>query len=131
VSQRHQSADGEAQRRVLLRVTGLEGPPIGGGCCAISPEDLVLDELDSWPGLLTSGMDPDAGTVQILVSDEDDLAYALEALHDRGLPATVVDEEAHPTGRPPGTMGSSALPQVPSPAGDHPDGVAWFAEGVT
>ncbi len=94
MSERHlQNMGGDAQqRRTLLRVAGLDGPPLGGGCCALSPEDLVLDELDSWPGLLTLELDPDAGTVLVLVGDEEDLAYALEALADRGFPARVADE---------------------------------------
>ncbi len=59
----------------------------------LSPEDLVLDELDSWPGLLALGVDPDAGTVLVLVSDEQDLGHALEALDDRGFSATLAGEE--------------------------------------
>lgn len=80
------------QRPTLLRVAGLDGPPVGSGCCAISPEDLVLDELDSWPGLLTLQVDPDAGTVLVLVTQEEDLAYAVEALNDRGFEAVVARE---------------------------------------
>jgi hypothetical protein len=76
----------------LLHVDGLGGPPGGGGCCAVSPEDLVLDELDSWPGLLTLHVDPDAGTVLVRAEDEDDLRYAIEALNDRGMPTTVADQ---------------------------------------
>jgi hypothetical protein len=83
--------DGQ-QRATLLRVAGLDGPPVGGGCCAVSPEDLILDEFDSWPGLLTLEVNPDGGTVSVLVRDEEDLAHALEALADRGFPARVVDE---------------------------------------
>ncbi len=94
MSERHlHNMGGDAQqRRTLPRVPGLDGPPLGGGCCALSPEDLVLDELDSWPGLLTLELDPDAGTVLVLVSDDEDLAHALEALADRGFPARVADE---------------------------------------
>jgi hypothetical protein len=94
MSQQHpHGMGGDAQRRATrLRVAGLDGPPVGGGCCALSPEDLVLDELDSWPGLLTLELDPDAGTVSVLVRDEEDLAHALEALADRGFPARVADE---------------------------------------
>ena len=76
----------------MLHVTGLDGPPVGSGCCAISPEDLVLDELDSGPGLLTLEVDPDAGTVLVLVTREEDLSYAVEALNDRGFEAVVVRE---------------------------------------
>lgn len=49
MSQQEQSTadSGDPQRPTMLRVAGLDGPPVGSGCCAISPEDLVLDELDS------------------------------------------------------------------------------------
>jgi hypothetical protein len=90
-----QSVGGHArQRPTVLRVAGLDGPPAGGGCCAVSPEDLVLDEFDSWPGLLTLEAEPDAGAVLVLVSDEEDLAHALEALGDRGFPASVAREDS-------------------------------------
>ncbi len=45
------SADGQA-RRVVLSVPDLAGSPLGGGCCAVSRDDMLLEELDSWPGLL-------------------------------------------------------------------------------
>jgi hypothetical protein len=89
-----QNMGGDAQQGpTLLRVAGLDGPPVGGGCCAVSAVDLVLDELDSWPGLLTLEAAPDAGTVLVLVSDEEDLAHALDALGDRGFPASVARED--------------------------------------
>ena len=86
------AGSGDPQRPTLLRVAGLDGPPVGSGCCAVSPEDLVLDELDSWPGLLTLEVDPDAGTVLVLVTQEEDLAHAVEALNDRGFPAVLASE---------------------------------------
>jgi hypothetical protein len=94
MSQQEQSGadSGDLQRPTVLRVAGLDGSPVGRGCCAISPEDLVLDELDSWPGLLTLEVDPDAGTVLVLVTREEDLAHAVKALSDRGFPAAVARE---------------------------------------
>jgi hypothetical protein len=83
---------GGRTRRVLLHVAGLEGPPIGGGCCAVSRDALVLEELDSRPGLLTLHVDPDAETVLVRVTDDADLDYAVETLNDRGMPTTVIDE---------------------------------------
>ncbi len=80
-------------RRVVLGVDGLDGPPVGGGCCAASREDLLLDELESWPGLLTLDVDPDAATVAVLVQPGcPHLGSALEALADRGLPARVLSD---------------------------------------
>lgn len=78
-------------RRVLLKVTGLDGPPVGGGCCAVTREDMLVDELDSWPGLLVLAVDPDAGEVDVLLQPgSTDLLHALEALGDLGLSAHVV-----------------------------------------
>ncbi len=80
-------------RRVLLSVPGLSGPPTGGGCCAVGREDVLLEEVGSWPGLLALDVDPEQGTAVVLVSPghDDDLSAALEALGDRGLAATVTD----------------------------------------
>lgn len=89
-----------AARRVVLKVTGLDGPPVGGGCCALTREDMLVDELDSWPGLLVLQVDPDADEVQLLLQPgSTDLPHALEALADLGLPAHVIrtsSPSAHP-----------------------------------
>lgn len=80
-------------RRVLLSVPGLSGPPVGGcGCCATAREDVLLEEIDSWPGLLALDVDPEQATAVVLVTPghDADLTAALEALGDRGLPATVL-----------------------------------------
>lgn len=90
----HDEPSSEA-RRVLLKVTGLDGPPIGGGCCARTREDLLVDELDSWPGLLVLEVDPDAGEVDVLLQPgSTDLAHALEALADLGLASHVISTPA-------------------------------------
>lgn len=87
------AADGAAQR-VTLSVPALRDPPLTSGCCAVSPDDKLLEELDSWPGLLVLEVDPDAATAVVLVpSGCDDLPAALEALADRGLSASVVRTE--------------------------------------
>lgn len=84
------AADGTAQR-VTLSVPALHDPPLRSGCCAVGRDDLLLEELDSWPGLLVLEVDPDAATAVVLVTPGcDDLPAALEALADRGLPASVV-----------------------------------------
>jgi hypothetical protein len=82
-------------RRVLLHVEGLDGPPIGAGCCgALTREDLLVEELDSWPGLLTLDVDPEAGTAAVLVSrGSADLEHALQALADQGLHAQVLRDQ--------------------------------------
>jgi hypothetical protein len=78
-------------RRVVLSVPDLSGPPIGSGCCAVSRDDLVLDELDSWPGLRAVAVHPGTGTAVVQVDPGcEHLPEALEALTDRGLPAHVV-----------------------------------------
>jgi hypothetical protein len=90
-------------RRVVLSVPHLGGPPVGRGCCAISRDDVLVDELDSWPGLRVVEVDPDAGMAVVLVSGGcDDLPAALEALADRGLAAAAVHSTAsHGSGRHP------------------------------
>jgi hypothetical protein len=83
-------AQGTAQR-VTLSVPGLADPPLQSGCCAVGRDDVLLEELDSWPGLLVLEVDPDAATAVVLVRPGgDELPSALEALADRGLPASVV-----------------------------------------
>lgn len=78
-------------RQVVLCVPGLAGPPVGGGCCAVSRDDVLVEEIDSWPGLLVLDVDPKQATAVVLVTDghDEDLSAALEALGDRGLAATV------------------------------------------
>jgi hypothetical protein len=77
-------------RQVVLDVPELDGPPVGWGCCAVTRVDVLLEELDSWPGLLTLDVDPDSRTAVVLVTPGcQDLPAALDALADRGLPAKV------------------------------------------
>ena len=85
------TAPGGGPRRVVLPVPGLAGPPFTGGCCATTHEDLLLDELDSWSGLLALDVDPNQGAATVLVTPghDEDLAAALDALAARGLPVTV------------------------------------------
>jgi hypothetical protein len=87
------SADG-GPRRVVLSVPGLTEPPVGGGCCAVGRDDVLLEELDSWPGLLALDVDPERGVAAVLVTPghDHDLTAALDVLADRGLPAAVIDD---------------------------------------
>jgi hypothetical protein len=82
-------------RQVALSVPGLSAPPVGGGCCAVSRDDILLEEIDSWPGLLVLDIDPERGTAVVLVTPghDEDLTAAMEALGDRGLAATVPTDE--------------------------------------
>jgi hypothetical protein len=89
------STAADKPRRVVLSVPGLSGgPPAGGGCCAVSRDDILLEEIDSWPGLLALDVDPEKATAAVLVTPghDEDLSAALEALSERGLPATVLPE---------------------------------------
>jgi hypothetical protein len=89
---------GGAARRVTLSVPGLADPPLLSGCCAVGRDDVLLEELDSWPGLLVLEVDPDAATAVVLLAPgSDDLPAALEALADRGLPACVLSAERNRT----------------------------------
>jgi hypothetical protein len=87
------SQPGGQPRRAVLSVPDLSGPPTGGGCCAVGRDDVLLEEIDSWPGLLVLDVDPEQGTAVVLVTPghDGDLSAALEALADRGLAATVTD----------------------------------------
>ena len=78
-------------RQVVLDVPQLDGPPFGWGCCAVTRVDVLLEELDSWPGLLALDVDPERGVAAVLVTPghQADLTAALEALADRGLSAAV------------------------------------------
>jgi hypothetical protein len=78
---------------VVLQVTGLDGPAVGSGCCAVTPEDILVAEVDSWRGLLVTRVDCDAGTVEVLVEPGCTcLPDALDALTDRGFsPRVVID----------------------------------------
>jgi hypothetical protein len=87
------SAEQEPQR-VVLSVPDLNAAPVGGGCCALSRDDLLIDELDSWPGLRTVDVHPDDHTAVVLVGPGcQHLPDALDALKERGLPARVVHTE--------------------------------------
>jgi hypothetical protein len=55
-------------RQVVLSVPGLSAPLVGGGCCAVSRDDILLEEIDSWPGLLVLDIDPERGTEVVLVT---------------------------------------------------------------
>jgi hypothetical protein len=79
--------------QVVLSVPGLSGPPVGGGCCPVGRDDVLLEEIDSWPGLLVLDVDAERGTAVVLVTPghDEDLTAALEALGDRGLAASVTD----------------------------------------
>ncbi len=81
-------------REVVLDVPELDGPSFGWGCCPVTRVDVLLEEIDSWPGLLTLDVDPEQATAVVLVSPghDDDLSAALEALTDRGLPAAVLQD---------------------------------------
>jgi hypothetical protein len=87
------SQPGGGPRQVVLSVPGLSDPPVAGGCCAVSRDDVLLEEIDSWPGLLVLDVDPEQGTAVVLVTagHDEDLSAALEALGDDGLAATVTD----------------------------------------
>jgi hypothetical protein len=89
------SADG-GPRRVVLSVPGLAGPPVGGGCCAVGRDDVLLEEIDSWPGLLALDVDPVQGVATVLVTPghDEDLTAALDALADRGLDASVLEDHS-------------------------------------
>jgi hypothetical protein len=85
------SAEDGRPRQVVLEVPELDGLPFGWGCCAVTRVDVLLEELDSWPGLLTLNVEPDSRTAVVLVNPGcEDLPAALDALADRGLPAEVV-----------------------------------------
>jgi hypothetical protein len=88
------STAADEPRRVVLSVPGLADPPVGGGCCAVSRDDMLLEGIDSWPGLLALDVDPEQATAVLMVTPghDEDLSAALQALHDRGLPATVLPE---------------------------------------
>ena len=91
------SAEDDPGQRVTLSVPALRDPPLSSGCCAVSRDDVLLEELDSWPGLLVLEVDPDAATAVVLVPPGcDDLPRALDALADRGLPAAVLATEDGP-----------------------------------
>ena len=72
----------------------LGGLSFTGGCCATAREDILLEELDSWPGLVTLDVDPEQGVATVLVTPGhgEDLTAAAEALADRGLPVVVMDD---------------------------------------
>ncbi len=83
-------------RQVVLDVPQLDGPPFGWGCCAVIRVHVLLEELDSWPGLLALDVDPERGVASVLVTPghRADLTAALETLADRGLPAVVTSDTA-------------------------------------
>ncbi len=85
-------------RRVVLSVPGLAEPAASGGCCAVGREDVLLEEIDSWPGLLALNIDPEQETAIVLVTPghEEDLAAVLGALSDRGLATTVLPDLPSP-----------------------------------
>ncbi len=85
------STEDDQLRQVVLDAPHLDGPPFVWGCCAVTRVDILLEELDSWPGLLALDVDPERGVASVLVTPghSADLTAALEALADRGLPAVV------------------------------------------
>jgi hypothetical protein len=67
---------------VTLSVPALHDPPLLSDCCAVSRGDLLLEELESWPGLLRLEVDADA-TVVLVPPGSDDAPAALGALAPR------------------------------------------------
>jgi hypothetical protein len=55
-------------REVVLDVPELDGPSFGWGCCAVTRVDVLLEEMDSWPGLLALDVDPEQALAVVLVS---------------------------------------------------------------
>ncbi len=55
-------------REVVPDVPQLDGPPFGWGCCAVTRVDILLEELDSRPGLLALDVDPERGVAAVLVT---------------------------------------------------------------
>lgn len=87
------TTESDPGQRVTLSVPALHDPPLRSGCCAVSRDDLLFEELDSWPGLLVQEVDPDAATAVVLVPTGCDLPRVLEALADHGLPASVLETQ--------------------------------------
>jgi hypothetical protein len=65
------------------------GPGLGVGCCgALAPDDVVRDELDSWPGVQVHAVDVFTGRIVVtLEEDAPEVEELLDALHDRGIEA--------------------------------------------
>ena len=89
---------------VVISVPGMrDGPSVGGGCCgAVALDDLVRDELESWPAIIVSSLDLDAETVTVSVDPDrqDQLEYAAEALRDLGFTDLEINRP-HPAPGPP------------------------------
>lgn len=78
---------------VVLSVPGLlQAPVLGGGCCAVTAEDAICDELVSWPAIVSATIDPQAQTAMVVLDPEmeDPLADAVEAVRDLGFPAVEI-----------------------------------------
>ena len=78
---------------VVLSVPGLrQAPVLGGGCCAVTAEDAICDELVSWPAIVSATIDPTAQTAMVVLDPEmeDPLADAVEAVRDLGFPAVEI-----------------------------------------
>jgi hypothetical protein len=58
----------------------------------VAPDDLIRDELDSWPGVRTLAVDLGARAVEVAVTDEAPaIAELVDALADRGIHASVTE----------------------------------------
>ncbi|WP_219418485.1 hypothetical protein [Pseudonocardia nigra] len=71
----------------VILVPGLrDAPAIGSGCCVITPDDRVRDEIDGWPGLSVTEVDltQESLTVTVAAGAHDQLDDALTGLRDLG-----------------------------------------------
>lgn len=71
----------------LIDLPGLRNAaPIGGGCCSLAADDVVRDELESWPGVTVEKIDAEAETVPARYEPDraDRLSDAVDAVRDLG-----------------------------------------------
>lgn len=60
-----------AARTVLMEIPGLADTPyLGSGCCVVAADQVIREELESWPGVTAADVDVATSSVQVILSGD-------------------------------------------------------------
>lgn len=82
--------------RIVIRVPDLpERPYVASTCCAVLAEELIAEDLGSWPQVAEVEIDVAEGRIELVVTQPGPpLDYVLDSLAMLGYSATVAEDDA-------------------------------------